>query len=113
MQTITTIGLDIAKAVFQVHGIDAEGKVLMTPTSAHMAEFGIVAPVGRKGVEQLLAVVTDARDQRVPELARACLAALGGTCQPGAVHTWHAADSLSRLGARPLLGVRRTLPVTT
>jgi hypothetical protein len=25
MQTITTIGLDIAKSVFQVHGIDAEG----------------------------------------------------------------------------------------
>src|SRR3989304_10623549 len=44
---------------------------------AHLAEFGIVAPVGRKGVEQLLAVVTDANDQRVPELARACVAALG------------------------------------
>ena len=29
MQTITTIGLDIAKSVFQVHGIDAEGKVLI------------------------------------------------------------------------------------
>jgi transposase len=28
MQAITTIGLDIAKSVFQVHGIDAEGKVL-------------------------------------------------------------------------------------
>jgi transposase len=27
MQTITTIGPDIAKSVFQVHGIDAEGKV--------------------------------------------------------------------------------------
>ena len=27
MQTVTTIGLDIAKSVFQVHGIDAEGKV--------------------------------------------------------------------------------------
>ena len=26
MQTVTTIGLDIAKSVFQVHGIDAEGK---------------------------------------------------------------------------------------
>ena len=26
MQTATTIGLDIAKSVFQVHGIDAEGK---------------------------------------------------------------------------------------
>ena len=26
MDTITTIGLDIAKSVFQVHGIDAAGK---------------------------------------------------------------------------------------
>jgi len=25
MQTVTTIGLDIAKSVFQVHGIDAAG----------------------------------------------------------------------------------------
>jgi Transposase len=44
---------------------------------AHMAEFGIVAPVGRKGVEQLLEVIADASDQRVPEVARACLTALG------------------------------------
>src|SRR5258708_35744866 len=29
MQTVTTIGLDIAKAVFQVHGIDVEGKVVI------------------------------------------------------------------------------------
>jgi transposase len=29
MQTITTIGLDIAKSVFQVHGVDAEGKVIV------------------------------------------------------------------------------------
>ena len=27
MQTVTTIGLDIAKSVFQVHGVDAEGNV--------------------------------------------------------------------------------------
>jgi transposase len=27
MTTITTIGLDLAKKVFQVHGVDAEGKV--------------------------------------------------------------------------------------
>jgi transposase len=26
--TVTTIGLDIAKSVFQVHGIDAEGVFL-------------------------------------------------------------------------------------
>ena len=29
MQAITTIGLDIAKSVFQVHGIDAAGNVLI------------------------------------------------------------------------------------
>ena len=28
MQAITTIGLDIAKSVFQVHGVDAEGNVI-------------------------------------------------------------------------------------
>jgi transposase len=29
MQTVTTIGLDIAKSVFQVHGVDAGGEVLI------------------------------------------------------------------------------------
>ena len=29
MQAVTTIGLDIAKSVFQVHGIDAGGNVLI------------------------------------------------------------------------------------
>ena len=29
MQTITTIGLDIAKSVFQVHGVDADGQVVI------------------------------------------------------------------------------------
>jgi hypothetical protein len=29
MQAITTIGLDIAKSVFQVHGVDAEGNVVL------------------------------------------------------------------------------------
>src|SRR5690242_19125922 len=29
MQTITTIGLDIAKSVFQLHGIDAAGAVFI------------------------------------------------------------------------------------
>lgn len=44
---------------------------------AHLAEFGIVAPVGRKGLEQLLDVVANTREQRIPALARACIAALG------------------------------------
>jgi transposase len=29
MQTVTTIGLDIAKSVFQVHGVDANGQVVV------------------------------------------------------------------------------------
>jgi transposase len=185
MQSITTIGLDIAKSVFQVHGVDAEGHVLIrrqlkrryvlaffqklppclvgieacasshhwsrelqalghavrlmppayvkpyvkrqkndatdaeaiceavtranmrfvatkTPEQqsglmlhrtrhlfirqqtavinairAHLAEFGIVAPVGRNGVEQLLEVVADSNDKRLPEVARTCVVALG------------------------------------
>jgi transposase len=44
---------------------------------AHLAEFGIVASVGRKGVTELLHVVADPSDKRVPEVARACLAARG------------------------------------
>jgi transposase len=40
---------------------------------AHLAAFGIVAPVGRNGVEHLLDVVADPSDERVPEVARACL----------------------------------------
>jgi len=28
MQTVSTIGLDIAKSVFQVHGVDADGQVV-------------------------------------------------------------------------------------
>src|SRR6201982_2263676 len=182
MQTVTTVGLDIAKSVFQIHGIDAAGNVIVrrklkrryvlpffqklapcligieacasshhwsrqlralghtvrlmppsyvkpyvkrqkndatdaeaiceavgranmrfVPTKtpeqqsglvlhrtrhlfirqqtsvinairAHCAEFGIVAPVGRRGVEELLLGI--ANEQRVPELARACLLAL-------------------------------------
>ena len=29
MQTVTTIGLDIAKSVFQVHGVDENGKTII------------------------------------------------------------------------------------
>jgi transposase len=29
MQAITTLGLDIAKSVFQVHGVDAAGNVII------------------------------------------------------------------------------------
>ena len=222
MHTITTIGLDIAKSVFQVHGIDAEDKVIIrrqlkrryvlaffqklppclvgieacasshhwsrelkalghtvrlmppayvkpyvkrqkndaadaeaiceavsrvnmrfvatkTPEQqsclmlhrtrhlfirqqtavinairAHLAEFGIVAPVGRKGVEELLDVVADPSDKRLPEVARACIAALGA--QLGSLKAqilgfdrvivaWHRSNDASRrLDAIPGVG---------
>jgi len=222
MQAITTIGLDIAKSVFQVHGIDAEDKVIIrrqlkrryvlaffqklapclvgieacasshhwsrelkalghtvrlmppayvkpyvkrqkndaadaeaiceavtranmrfvatkTPEQqsclmlhrtrhlfirqqtavinvirAHLAEFGIVAPVGRKGVEELLDVVADSNDERLPEVARACLAALGTQLRSlkaqilgfdRQIMAWHRSNETSRrLDAIPGVG---------
>ena len=213
MQTITTIGLDIAKSVFQVHGVDAEGNVvirrqlkrryvlgffqklppcligieacasshhwsrelqglghtvrLMPPAyvkpyvkrhkndaidaeaiceavarpnmrfvatktpeqqsglvlhrtrhlfirqqtavinsiRAHLAEFGLVAPVGRNGVEQLLSVAADSNDKRLPEVARACVVALGAQLQTlkaqilqfdRLIMAWHRSSEASR-----------------
>ena len=213
MQTITTIGLDIAKSGFQVHGIDAEGNVILrrqlkrrymlpffqklppclvgieacgsahhwsrelqalghtvrlmppayvkpyvkrhkndatdaeaiceavsrpnmrfvatkTPEQqscltlhrtrhlfirqqtsvinairAHLAEFGIVAPVGRQGVEQLLSVAADSNDKRLPEVARACVAALGAQLRTlkaqilefdRMINAWHRSNEASR-----------------
>jgi transposase len=213
MQTVTTIGLDIAKSVFQVHGVDTEGKVVVRRqikrryvlaffqklppclvgieacASAHhwsrelqaighsvrlmppayvkpyvkrhkndatdaeaiceavtrpnmrfvatkteeqqscltlhrtrhlfirqqtsainviralLAEFGIVAPVGRNGVEQLLAVAADAGDQRLPEVARACVIALGAQLRmlkaqilqfDRMIMAWHRSSEASR-----------------
>jgi len=40
---------------------------------SHLAEFGIVSPVGREGIERLLQIVSDSDDARVPAEARTCL----------------------------------------
>ena len=40
---------------------------------AHLSEFGIVAPVGRRGLDQLLAIIADEEDTRVAADARLCL----------------------------------------
>jgi len=222
MQTITTVGLDIAKSVFQVHAIDVEGKVivrrqlkrryvlaffkklppclvgieacasshhwsrelqalghtvrLMPPAyvkpyvkrqkndcadaeaiceavtrasmrfvatktveqqsclmihrtrhllirqqtavinaiRAHFAEFGIVAPVGRTGVEELLKVASDGNDKRLPDVARVCIAALGAQLQmlkarilefDRLIMAWHRSNQVSkRLDELPGVG---------
>jgi transposase len=43
---------------------------------AHLAEFGIVAAQRRRGLRELLAVVADAEDRRLPPLARELLQVL-------------------------------------
>src|SRR5882757_5782443 len=72
---------------------------------AHLAELGIVAPVGRNGVEELLGVVADPSDKRVPEIARACLAALGAQLRvlkaqilefDRMITVWHRSNETSR-----------------
>lgn len=40
---------------------------------SHLAEFGIVSPIGREGIDRLLQIVSDTDDARVPAEARACL----------------------------------------
>ncbi|HWV59358.1 MAG TPA: IS110 family transposase [Sphingopyxis sp.] len=50
---------------------------LSNATRAHMSEFGIVAPVGRIGLERLLAIVADKDDETIPPDARLCLEMLG------------------------------------
>ncbi|MDA9496181.1 IS110 family transposase [Bradyrhizobium sp. CCBAU 11357] len=81
---------------------------------AYLAEFGIVAPVGRRGVEQLLEVVADKAEDRVPEVARMCLDALGGQLRAlkaqilefdRRIIAWHRSNTTSkRLDAIPGVG---------
>ena len=81
---------------------------------AHLAEFGIVAPVGRNGVEELLDIVSDPSDKRVPEIARTCLAALGTQLRrlkeqvlefDRMIRTWHRSNEMSmRLDECPGVG---------
>src|ERR1700691_4829559 len=81
---------------------------------AHLAEFGIVAPVGRHGVEELLNVVADRCDRRVPEMARACLSAFGAQLRriqeqvlefDRLIRAWHRSDEMSmRLDEAPGVG---------
>lgn len=81
---------------------------------AHLAEFGIVAPIGRNGVEALLAIVGDPNDVRVPDIARACIAALGIQLRAlkaqilefdRMIMAWHRSNETSkRLDAIPGIG---------
>ena len=80
MQTVTTIGLDIAKSVFQVHGIDAEGKVLIRRQLKRryvLAFFQKLSAVprwyrGLRHVASLVARAQGARAYRAADAAGLC-----------------------------------------
>jgi len=50
--------------------------MLVNAIRSHLAEFGIVAPIGLRGVKRLVAIVSDPTDERLPPLARTCLESL-------------------------------------
>lgn len=67
---------------------------------AHLAEFGIVAPQRRNGVAQLVGVINDCNDERIPELVRTCMTSL--SIQLGAIK-----QQIAILDRR-LIGLHRT-----
>jgi transposase len=80
---------------------------------AHLAEFGVTAPVGRKGIEELLRVIADPNDNRLPDVVRACLAALGSQLLSlkkqildfdRTILAWHRSNQTSKRPDRKALG---------
>jgi transposase len=78
---------------------------LISAIRAHMAEFGIVAGVGRNGVERLLRLIDEGSDERVPPVARECLQALRAQLvlvkrqileADRRILAWHRSNELSR-----------------
>jgi transposase len=79
--------------------------MLVNALRAHLAEFGIVAGVGRNGLEKLLEVIVDDQDERVPPEAQDCLLALRDQLALAKqqileadrrILAWHRASELSR-----------------
>jgi len=79
--------------------------MLVNAIRAHMAEFGVVARTGLPQVKELLAVIADEEDERIPPLARTCLKGLARQLRSlereiiGAerrIHAWHRTNEESR-----------------
>jgi transposase len=68
---------------------------------AHLAEFGIISPVGHEGIERLLDVVSDTGDGRIPPEARPAWRCW----QPG--YVWCRRRSWRRAGRSPPGRARR------
>jgi transposase len=87
---------------------------LINAIRAHLAEFGIVAGIGRNGVEALLKLIAAGKDARIPVAAGECLMALAAQLEmikrqildaDRRVLAWHRASETSkRLEAIPGVG---------
>ena len=88
-----------------------QSTMVINALRAHLAEFGIVAGVGRNGLERLLKVI---EDDRVPSAARDCLLALRAQLEmvkhrildaDRRILAWHRRSEVSqRLAAIPGVG---------
>ena len=79
--------------------------MLVNAIRAHLAEYGIIAPVGRQGVRSLLAIISNAEDDRLPPIARSCLESLvtslivveqEAVASERHIHAWHRSNDASR-----------------
>ena len=79
--------------------------MLVNAIRAHMAEFGVVARTGLPQVKDLLAIIADEQDERIPPLARKCLAGLARqllsleqeiVAGEKRIHAWHRTSEASR-----------------
>ena len=87
---------------------------LINALRGHLAEFGVVAPQGKRHVGDLMAVISDAADARLPKIARSVLAALVRQMQRLELEiasldkrllAWHrAVESSRRLATIPGIG---------
>jgi len=79
--------------------------MLVNALRAHMAEFGVVTRVGLPQVGDLLAVIADVKDRRLPPMARTCLKGLARQLRSlereivvaeQRIHAWHRTNQDSR-----------------
>ncbi len=93
--------------------------MLVNALRAHLAEFGVIAPQGLRHVDKLIAIVRDANDRRLPNLARQVLQVLAAQLEQIAAAVaalekqliaWHKSNPVSQRLAIPFPASGRSSP---
>jgi hypothetical protein len=84
MNEVTTIGIDLAKNVFQVHGVDAAGETVVRKRLRRSQ----VVPFFRKQPPCLIGMEACATSHHTWQHPTALHRRHKNPCQRGAVHTW-------------------------